>query len=327
MKEVQAKLAIVIPAYKTDFIEDVFRAITNQTNTSFILYVFDDASPYEIKFIFDKYFANCSFARYHRFEENLGGKDLVGQWNRCIANTTDEEWIWMFSDDDVMEPSCVADFFNNFESISAHDVVRFHWDMIDSDGKIIKRNSKYPEIIDSLTFFESLLCGKLDARLPEFIFRRSKLEEIGGFVNFDLGWRSDNASVIATAFPRGIFSINSSKVFWRQGRTNITCLDDVKIVKRKITSTLEYCNWIKAFFEDKKTKLNCNKSELIKFAAKNITTPSSHCIAGLFELSKKIKLVESLFDSIYFVFYRLLFDVLAYKGLVRIKRIIYILTH
>ncbi len=44
---------------------------------------------------------------YQRFNTNLGSKDLVAQWERCIAMSKDKPYIWLFSDDDVMEPNFV----------------------------------------------------------------------------------------------------------------------------------------------------------------------------------------------------------------------------
>ena len=38
---------------------------------------------------------------YHRFSENMGGKDLVAHWERCIQLSA-EPFIWLFSDDDLM---------------------------------------------------------------------------------------------------------------------------------------------------------------------------------------------------------------------------------
>lgn len=49
-------LAIIIPAYKVDFIDQTFESILKQTNQNFHLYVFDDASPYPVREHYDKYF-------------------------------------------------------------------------------------------------------------------------------------------------------------------------------------------------------------------------------------------------------------------------------
>ena len=38
---------------------------------------------------------------YRRFDTNLGGVDLPGHWDRCIA-LAKEPVVWFFSDDDLM---------------------------------------------------------------------------------------------------------------------------------------------------------------------------------------------------------------------------------
>ena len=38
---------------------------------------------------------------YSTFDTNLGGVDLAGHWDRCIA-LAKEPVIWFFSDDDLM---------------------------------------------------------------------------------------------------------------------------------------------------------------------------------------------------------------------------------
>ena len=42
-------LAIVIPAYKRDFLAETLQSLVNQTNQHFHLYIGDDHSPYNLK--------------------------------------------------------------------------------------------------------------------------------------------------------------------------------------------------------------------------------------------------------------------------------------
>lgn len=86
-------LAIIIPAYKPDFLESALSSVAAQTCHDFTVYVCDDASPYDIRSIVNG-FASSIDIQYTRFEDNLGGTDLVGQWNRCLASAQDEEWTW-----------------------------------------------------------------------------------------------------------------------------------------------------------------------------------------------------------------------------------------
>ncbi len=77
------ELAIVIPAYKIIYFEQVLISIANQTNRNFHLYVGDDASPDDFISLINKY-KNKIDITYVRFENNLGKNDLVSHWERCI---------------------------------------------------------------------------------------------------------------------------------------------------------------------------------------------------------------------------------------------------
>lgn len=100
--EKQNNLAIVIPAYKSTFLAAALDSIAVQTCQDFTLYIGDDNRPNHLGAIVDRYRDRINLV-YHRFDTNLGGKDLVAQWERCIDMSQGEEWIWLFSDDDVME--------------------------------------------------------------------------------------------------------------------------------------------------------------------------------------------------------------------------------
>ena len=109
------KLAIIIPAYKATFLPAALDSIAVQTCKDFTLYVGDDCSPEPIGNIVEQYKDKIKLV-YQRFDTNLGGKDLVAQWERCIAMSKDEPYIWLFSDDDVMEPNCVEQLLKQIET-------------------------------------------------------------------------------------------------------------------------------------------------------------------------------------------------------------------
>ena len=122
------RLAIVIPAYKATFLPVALDSIAMQTCKDFTLYVGDDCSPEPIGSIVEQYKDKVNLV-YQRFDTNLGGKDLVAQWERCIAMSREEPYIWLFSDDDVMEPSCVEELLRQIEKTEGYyDVYHFNVD-------------------------------------------------------------------------------------------------------------------------------------------------------------------------------------------------------
>lgn len=127
----QNSLAIVIPAYKSTFLAAALESIAAQTCKDFTLYVGDDCSPNPIGEIVDRYWDKINLV-YKRFDTNLGGKDLVAQWERCIDMTQGEEWLWLFSDDDVMEEKCVEEFYKTIQCKPDAGLVHFNVKRLDN---------------------------------------------------------------------------------------------------------------------------------------------------------------------------------------------------
>src|SRR3954452_11555023 len=98
-------LAIIIPAYKPTFLARALQSIIQQTSHDFSLYIFDDASPHDLAEIAKANLGSMSYD-FHPFDVNMGGKSLSRHWQRCVDATT-EPWIWLFADDDLMDPNCV----------------------------------------------------------------------------------------------------------------------------------------------------------------------------------------------------------------------------
>ena len=120
----QAKLAIVIPAYKGEFLAKTLSSLANQTNMNFNVYVGDDCSPFDLSRIVNQFKDKLSI-HYVRFSENMGKANLIAQWNRCLGLLQGEEYFCFFSDDDLMEPGCVEAFYQALNTHPLSDVYHF----------------------------------------------------------------------------------------------------------------------------------------------------------------------------------------------------------
>ena len=248
-------LAIIIPAYKETFLEEAIQSISSQTCKDFTLYVGDDCSPYPLKNIVDNYTGKIKII-YHRFETNIGGKDLVAQWERCIALSKNEKWIWLFSDDDVMEPNCVASFYKAIkETSSYYDVYHFNVNIIDEHSKVKKVPPSYPQVLDSYQFYKKKMLGKIISLVVENVFSRNIYEKTGGFQNFDLAWGSDTATWIKFSSDKGMYTIPKSKILWRESSQNISPNHSTPIVIRKTNALLDFFQWSFNYFQNK--SINC----------------------------------------------------------------------
>lgn len=241
------QLAIIIPAYKAQFLPQAMESLCKQTCKKFHVYIGDDCSTENISSIVDKYKETISIS-YVRFPTNLGGQDLVSQWNRCIDMMQDEEYIWFFSDDDVADPQCVELFYNEIEKNGKKDLYRFQTDIIDENGNHIYPKDypqkDYPKLMTADDYIIKRFTYKISSFVVEYIFRRERFEEVGRFHNFDLAWGSDDATWFKMAQHDGINIIDGARVHWRLSGSNISPNVSEGILLRKLEAQLNYMNFI-----------------------------------------------------------------------------------
>lgn len=230
------QLAIVIPAYKSQYFEETLESIAKQTDKRFTLYIGDDSSPYDLKSIVDK-FTDKIDIRYHRFPNNMGGKNLVGQWERCIDLTEGEPWIWLFSDDDRMSCDAVESVLEGIKNSSDHDLLHLNIEVIDKTGKPI-REITYPAHISNEEFLIGSLTGELKSFVVEFIFSRKNFYQNGRFQKFDLAWGSDGITWLKLSKSNGITTVDKAKILWRFSGDNITSQQNRKILWRKYKASV-----------------------------------------------------------------------------------------
>ena len=235
-------LAIVIPAYKADFLAAALQSIADQTTRAFTVYVGDDASPHDLESIC-RPFADRFRLEYTRFDRNVGGQDLVAQWTRCLALSR-EPWVWLFSDDDVMEPTCVAEVLARIaQDAGAYDLYHFDVVQIDAAGAVTRECAPFAEVTPALRFALERFYLRLDSFAPDYVFSREALERAGGFERFPLAWCSDDATWIKLSRRSGIRAIRGPKVRWRLSGQNVTSYHPA-LADRKFRAAQEFLDWM-----------------------------------------------------------------------------------
>ena len=212
------RLAVIIPAYKGAHLEAMLDSFAAQTDRRFRIYVADDASPENLAEIVAP-FRNRLDLVYHRFPQNLGQSSLVNHWDRAI-NLSDEEWIWLFSDDDLVSPDCVQAFWTDPTRQSDRIcLLRFHSDLIDADGKRIPHSiiSAYPP---EQSWDEHILAltKPHNAQLimiQNIIFPRALYRQQGGFRDYRLGMWTDIVTWADWARVGGIHTLPFGRVSFR----------------------------------------------------------------------------------------------------------------
>ncbi len=294
-------LAIVIPAYKARFLGRTLHLIAEQSCHDFTLYVGDDNSPEELKPIVEEYADKIDIV-YHRFEENMGGRDLTGHWERCIA-LSHEPLVWLFSDDDVMPRDGVERVlraYHEHNDCANRLFMRLPLVVVNEEEQIIHRNPPFEAPrISGYDFLLDKLSGRISSAAVEYIFSRDVLEAAGGgFVKFPVAWCSDDASWAKFAnYTDGIISLSGEAVGWRNAQgSNIS--NSTKYDKEKLDATAQFIRWIADSFAEHKG--DCRLHKALRRYAHTILTCSvqgNYSTSQLFAICRSIARID-LFSAI-----------------------------
>ena len=249
-----SRIAIIIPAYKKDFLRSTLESIAAQDCKDFTVYVGDDASPADIYGIVHSFEDRIDIV-YHRFEYNLGRTDLVGHWKRCI-DMSDEQWIFFFSDDDRMPPDAVSRVLRMIDEYPQDRFFRFRLGLVDDSDRIIRTNPDFRSEYDTAeNILIEYLSGRISSSACEYVFHRS-LTEGDAFVSFPLAWCSDDATWVKFGEYAGkITLLPGAPVCWRNAAgTNIS--NSSQYDKEKLEATRQFICWIrkqcKEYLEDER---------------------------------------------------------------------------
>jgi glycosyltransferase involved in cell wall biosynthesis len=216
-------IAIIIPFYKLTFFEATLTSLANQSDKHFKVYIGDDCSPENPTDLLEKYNGKIDFV-YHRFENNLGGNDLVKQWERCMDLSHNEEWLMLLGDDDVLGENVIEEFYlhiHNNKDVKI-DLVRFKLEIIDKNGVIEKNEFVYNQFESAEQLLQRMFSKFETITASEFVFSRNVYLKNNGFVNFPLAWFSDYATWLSFGKNSKIYNIKSANVYWRLSDINIS---------------------------------------------------------------------------------------------------------
>ena len=169
---------------------------------------------------------------------------MVKQWERCVELSSDEEYIWLFSDDDLMHKNAVELFYRAIKKRNEFDLYRFNIRQIDANGLFVSDPTNHPEIETAENFIFRRLKGETLSSASEYIFTRKSYKETGGFVNFPMAWGSDDATWYKFSRQGGIYTIPGDPVLWRISEENISAPGTR--IKEKYRATFLLLNWLKA---------------------------------------------------------------------------------
>lgn len=270
-----------------------------QTNKNIEIIILNDASPYDIDAIVNKF--SDGRIKYLKNKINIGSKDLVSVWNKILELASGELFV-LFSDDDIYEPNFIEEIVSVADKNQNANVFRTLVKIIDENNCEINRTANVPIFENAHDYLVNRIKGKRQHYIPEVVFRTEKLKATG-FISFPLAWYSDEATCFIQALNGGIVTIDKYLVNWRYSNSNISAVGNIF---KRIQAGVDYQKWLQKkiinIWDDSNQILLLNKHRteqnkknvLIRTARRNI-------FLGTFDILKNGLIVRQKFGLSYYL--------------------------
>lgn len=252
------KFSFVMPSYKVRYMKFAVDSILQQSYEDFELIIINDASPEDIEGLVGSY--HDPRIVYFKNDENIGGGDLVRNWNYCIRYAKGD-YLILASDDDIYGSNFLLEINNLINQYGYVDLFRARVERIDSDGFVTDKDFIYPQYMSQVDFIHFWSKGFINC-ISNYVFRREALLEKGGFVNFPFAWFSDDASVIQLS-EKGTVSSDNILFQFRTSEINISSQTDIHILKGKMKATDMFYYWISNYIM--KSRFEKRVKEILSF--------------------------------------------------------------
>lgn len=238
------KYSFVLPAYKARFLKEALDSILSQTYKDFELIIVNDASPEDLDSIVKSY--DDPRIRYYVNEQNIGGRDLVAQWNHCLEYANGE-YVILASDDDVYHVEYVEKMDSLIKKYPHINIFRPRTQVIDYGGNITHIHGYLKEYISAAEFAYYWMRGHIGSAVSHYIFKKEALINIGGFINFPIAWGSDDATALELSLGGLVF--HSDILFsFRQSGNNISSQKNrTESLRKKIFACNIFIKWLDQF--------------------------------------------------------------------------------
>lgn len=237
-------ITVALPAFKARFLKEAMASLLSQTHRDFELIVVDDASPEPLEEIVDA-FADPRVV-YHRNEVNLGRRNLVANWNRCLE-LAGRPWFVLASDDDIYDPNFLTEMVGLASALPNVDVFHSRVAVIDVDGATRELTAGCPQWETADDFLWHRIHRARACYMPEFMIRTDRLRKMGGFIEFPAAWGSDVATCVQAGGEGGIACVNKPLLKWRRSGMNIST--SKAYLDQKIQGLISFRNWCVDYFQ------------------------------------------------------------------------------
>ena len=252
------RYSFVLPAYKSDYLQDAIESILQQTLNDFELIIVDDASPYNLESIVKQY--NDQRIVFHRNEVNIGGKNLVMNWNKCIEYAKGE-YVILASDDDIYSPFFLQQVDARIEEYPYVDIIRSRVNRIDSKGTITDIEQVYKPYMPFSEFVFYWSKGVINC-IANYVFKKKSLLNTGGFVDMPCAWFSDDITVVNMSI-NGIATTEDALFYFRTSDKSVSWTFDKNTIRKKWKANGMFYKWFNDTVIPKMKSLPQNSIEIL----------------------------------------------------------------
>lgn len=236
---IKSKLvSIVIPTYKSTFLKESIQSVLDQTYKNIELIIVNDNSPDDVDCII-KNFTDYRI-RYYKNEVNIGGKDPVANWNKCLS-LAQGEYFSLLCDDDIYEPTFIEEMLQLKAKYPYVHVFRARVKIVDANGQIIDMYPASPEFETCYDYMWHKLNWLRKQTISEFFYDTDYIKAQGGYYPLPKAWGSDDISCFILSKDNGIVTSNKLLVSFRMSDLNISANNN-KNIRDKINATVCYKN-------------------------------------------------------------------------------------
>lgn len=211
-------LSFVLPAWKSPYLSQAIASIVGQSCPDWELVVVDDCSPDPIEQIVASF--GDPRIRYVRNEKNLGGENLVRQWNHCLTFARGE-YVVLAADDDFYRPAFCEEVLRLSRKYPQTDLIHSSVEQIDENGEHLWDDSILPEFTSKYEYLYWWLTGQSFTCIGNFAFKRSVLQAMGGFMDFPCAFGSDIATPIQLS-QHGVANTQEMLFCFRQSSQHLS---------------------------------------------------------------------------------------------------------
>jgi len=251
-------ISFIMPAYKSLYLKEAIQSILSQTGKDWELVVVDDCSPEDLGGIVGGF--SDGRIKYIRNDRNIGGSNLVAQWNHSLSFASGE-WLVLAADDDVYAPEFCETVVSLAGKNPGVDLIRSGVALIDESGHHIWNDPALPEYQNRYEFLNDYLTGRTLSCVGNFAFRLKALRSIGGFTYFPCAFCSDISTPIRLAV-NGV--ANTPEPCFKFRHSSVHLSGDKSRLKDKLDAFNQFYRWLDAFEYEKPESLSDIKNYSIK---------------------------------------------------------------